>query len=169
VDIETSATKNECATPISNKILGIIYQKYWRLWIKKQYYGGSYMHLGLRTMLIPYLIRQNAQLYIPSCILNIGINIDGLSIAKSSKSQHCPILISILNFKELPNNVIPIGPFHGFQNPKSLEEYLNTFIIDLLEVIDNGLNINETLFTLTISNISCDAILVMWIQLIIQF
>lgn len=115
--------------------------------------GGSYIHLGLRNMLIPYLIKQNAQLYIPSRILNIGINIDGLPIAKSSKSQLWPIL----NFKELPNNVIPIGIFHGFQKPKSIEEYLNTFIIDLLEVIDNGLNVNETLFTLTISNISCDA------------
>lgn len=66
--------------------------------------GGSYIHLGLRNMLIPYLIKQNAQLYIPSRILNIGINIDGLPIAKSSKSQLWPILISILNFKELPNN-----------------------------------------------------------------
>ncbi|KAE9530085.1 hypothetical protein AGLY_011547 [Aphis glycines] len=119
--------------------------------------GGSYIHLGLRNMLIPYLIKQNVQLYIPSRILNIGINIDGLPIAKSSKSQLWPILISILNFKELPKNVIPIGIFHGFQKPKSIEEYLNTFIIDLLEVIDNGLNVNETLFTLTISNISCDA------------
>jgi len=36
--------------------------------------------------------------------------------------------------------VILIDIFHGFQKPKSIEEYLNTFIIDLLEVIDNGLN-----------------------------
>ncbi|KAL4082809.1 hypothetical protein QTP88_029465 [Uroleucon formosanum] len=118
--------------------------------------GGSYIHLDLKNMLNPYLIKQNAQLYIPSRILNIGINIDGLPIAKSSKSQFWPILISVLNFKELPNNVIPIGIFHGFQKSKSIEEYLNTIIIDLLEVIDNGLNVNETLFTLTISNKSYD-------------
>jgi len=104
-----------------------------------------------------HLIRQNAQLYIPSRILNIGINIDGLPITKSSKSQLWPVLISILNFKELPNNVIPIGIFHGFQKPKSIEEYLNRFIIDLSQVIDYGLNVNETLFTLKMSNISCDA------------
>lgn len=97
------------------------------------------------------------QVYITPNVLKIGINIDGLPIAKSSKSQLWPILISVINFKELPNNVVPIGIFHGFHKPQSIEEFLNPFIIDLLEVIDNGLTINDTFFTLEISNISCDA------------
>jgi len=60
---------------------------------------GSYIHLSIRNMLIPYLIIQNALLYILSHILNIRINIDVLPISKSSKSQLWPILISILNLK----------------------------------------------------------------------
>ncbi|KAL4123105.1 hypothetical protein QTP88_015335 [Uroleucon formosanum] len=54
--------------------------------------GGSYVHLSIKS-----------------------INIDGLPLTKSSKSQLWPILISVINFKELPNNVIPVGIFHGFQ------------------------------------------------------
>jgi len=119
--------------------------------------GGSYVHLGIKNMLLPFLSKHNAQVYITPHILKIGINIDGLPIAKSSKSQLWPILISVINFKELRNHVIPIGIFHGFQKPHSIEEFLNPFIIDLLEIIDNGLTVNDTLFTLEISNISCDA------------
>lgn len=119
--------------------------------------GDSYVHLGIKNMLLPFLSRHNAQVYITPHILKIGINIDGLPIAKSSKSQLWPILISVINFKELRNSVIPIGIFHRFQKPQSIEEFLNPFIIDLLEIIDNGLTINDTLFTLEISNISCDA------------
>ncbi|KAF0711206.1 Uncharacterized protein FWK35_00028565, partial [Aphis craccivora] len=76
--------------------------------------GGSYVHLGIKNMLLPFLSRHNAQVYITPHILKIGINIDGLLIAKSSKSQLWPILISVINFKELRNSVIPIGIFHGF-------------------------------------------------------
>ncbi|KAL4103230.1 hypothetical protein QTP88_018607 [Uroleucon formosanum] len=68
--------------------------------------GGSYIHLGLRNMLLPILIKINAQIYIKSHVLEIGINIDGLPVSKSSKSQIWPILISILNFKELKENAI---------------------------------------------------------------
>jgi len=119
--------------------------------------GGSYIHLGLRNMLLPILIKNNAQIYIKSNVIEIGINIDGLPVSKSSKSQLWPILISILNFKELKENVIPIGIFHGFQKPLSIEEFLNPFIIDLLEVLDNGLSVNGLIFIVNISNISCDS------------
>lgn len=119
--------------------------------------GGSYIHLGLKNMLLPILSRNNAQIYINSHIIKIGINIDGLPISKSSKSQLWPILISILNFKELKENVIPVGIFHGFQKPQSIEEFMNPFIIDLLEMVENGLTVNEILFNIQISNISCDS------------
>lgn len=119
--------------------------------------GGSYVHFGLKNMLLPILCRNNAQTYINSHIIKIGINIDGLPISKSSKSQLWPILISILNFKELKENVIPIGIFHRFQKPQSIEEFMNPFIIDLLHIIENGLSVNETLFNIQISNISCDS------------
>ncbi|XP_060855058.1 uncharacterized protein LOC132932708 [Metopolophium dirhodum] len=81
--------------------------------------NGSYIHLGLRDMLLPLLEINDFNKHTSDNILRIGINIDGLPIAKSSKSQLWPILISILNFKELPNNVLPIGIFHFFDSKHS--------------------------------------------------
>ncbi|XP_060840191.1 uncharacterized protein LOC132921277 isoform X2 [Rhopalosiphum padi] len=108
--------------------------------------GGSYVHLGLKNMLLPILIKNNAQLYIKSQVVDIGINIDGLTVSKNPKHHFWPILISILNFKELKENVVPIAFFHGFQKPNFIEEFLNPLIIDLLEVFDNGLNVNGFFF-----------------------
>ncbi|KAL5233328.1 hypothetical protein ACI65C_000738 [Semiaphis heraclei] len=119
--------------------------------------NGTYIHLGLKNMLLPLLEINNFNKYTTDNIINIGINIDGLPIAKSSKSQLWPILVSILNFKELPNNVLPIGIFHGFKKPHSIEEFLHPFIADTLEVLRNGLNVNGTLISVNISNIVCDA------------
>ncbi|KAF0711585.1 DUF4806 domain-containing protein, partial [Aphis craccivora] len=95
--------------------------------------NGTYIHLGLKNMLLPLLEINNFNKHINDNIINIGINIDGLPIAKSSKSQLWPILVSILNFKGLTNNVLPI------------------------EVLRNGLIVNGTLISVNISNIVCDA------------
>jgi len=119
--------------------------------------NGTYIHLGLKNMLLPLLEINNFNKHTNDNIINIGINIDGLPIAKSSKSQLWPILVSILNFKGLTNNVLPIGIFHGFKKPHSIEEFLNPFIADTLEVLRNGLNVNGTLISVNISNIVCDA------------
>jgi len=58
--------------------------------------------------------------------------------------QYWPILIAILNIKELPNNVVPIGIFHGLKKPKCVEEFLNPFITDILGVMSCGLVVNGT-------------------------
>lgn len=119
--------------------------------------NGSYIHLGIENMLVPILKKYNAPLNNPSHILKIGINIDGLPISRSSKSQLWPILISILNFKELINNVIPIGIYHGEKKPNSIEEYMNPFILDLLNVMKSGLGVNGSFMKFEMSNIVCDA------------
>lgn len=63
--------------------------------------GGSYVHLGIKNMLLPFLSRHNAQVYITPHILKIGININGLPIAKSSKSQHVAQLLILKNYEIL--------------------------------------------------------------------
>jgi len=63
----------------------------------------------------------------------------------------------ILNFKELPNKVFPIGIYHGFKKPPSIEEFLMPFISDLTVVLCQGLLIKGTKFKVEISNIVCDA------------
>ncbi|XP_060878980.1 uncharacterized protein LOC132951218 [Metopolophium dirhodum] len=120
--------------------------------------NGSYIHLGLKNMLLPLLKINNANIHITNKELEVGINIDGLPIARSSKSQLWPILISILNCNNLLSKiVIPIGIFHGYKKPHSIEEYLNPFIDDILDALRSGLDVNGTKMNLKISNIVCDA------------
>jgi len=88
--------------------------------------NGSYIYLGLQNMLLPLLKINNANIHITDKELKVGINIDGPPIARSSKSQLWPILISILNCNSIiSENVIPIGIYHGYKKPHSIEEYLN--------------------------------------------
>lgn len=74
-------------------------------------------------MILPFL--NNLSVIIPNNILKIGINVDGLPLAKTSKSQFYPIFISILNIKQRPNLVIPIGIFHEYTKPGYVEEFID--------------------------------------------
>ncbi|XP_050434163.1 uncharacterized protein LOC126841626 [Adelges cooleyi] len=117
--------------------------------------NGTYIHLGIENMLLPLL--NSLSVIIPNNILKIGINIDGLPLAKSSKSQFYPILISILNIKQRPNLVIPIGIFHGNTKPGNVEEFFNPFVTDLLMCINNGIQVNDNLYRLEVIHVACDA------------
>lgn len=46
-------------------------------------------------------------------ILKLSLNIDGLPLSTSSKSNVWPILLSIINVPELQKIVIPVGIYHG--------------------------------------------------------
>lgn len=115
--------------------------------------NGSYIHLGLDQMLTPILNKYNAKDNLP----NLTLKIDGLPISRSSINHLWSTLISILNFKEVPNNVLPIDIFHGTNKPKCINEFIDPFSNDILNVLSKGLNVNNILFKLEISNIVCDA------------
>uniref|UniRef100_A0A2S2NIQ3 DUF4218 domain-containing protein n=1 Tax=Schizaphis graminum TaxID=13262 RepID=A0A2S2NIQ3_SCHGA len=116
--------------------------------------NGNYTHLGLKTMLQPILIHFKCHI---STTLKLGINIDGLPISKSSKSQLWPILISITNCKVLSKYVLPIGIYHGTKKPKCVNEFFNPFIIELLELLNNGLYCDGIVFKFEVSHFVCDA------------
>ncbi|CAI6356588.1 unnamed protein product [Macrosiphum euphorbiae] len=59
------------------------------------------MLLPLLTKYINYIDFSNT--------LKLGINIDGIPITKSSKSQLWPILISVINCSQISNIVLSIG------------------------------------------------------------
>jgi hypothetical protein len=114
--------------------------------------NGSYIHLGIENMLLPILKKNNVNIYIPY-VIKIGININELPISRSSKSLLWPILISILNFKELINNVVTVGIYHGDKKPNSVEEFMNPFVLDLSNIINSGLDVNGTLMKLEINTL----------------
>lgn len=74
---------------------------------------GLYNHFGILNSLDN--IFKNV-VSVPS-IIKVSINIDGLSLSKSSSSQLYPILGIVKNYKPSDNIVFPIGIYHG--NKKS--------------------------------------------------
>ncbi|CAI6343825.1 unnamed protein product [Macrosiphum euphorbiae] len=118
---------------------------------------GSYIHLGLENMILPILKKFNALIYTPNKILKIGINLDGLPLSRSSKSQLWPILIEFTNCNLLSEYVLPIGIFHGNTKPKSIHEFLNPFLSDLLILLNSGLNVDGNIYQFEVGHIVCDS------------
>ncbi|CAI6370279.1 unnamed protein product [Macrosiphum euphorbiae] len=118
---------------------------------------GSYIHLGVEFMLTKILAPHIFCLEnkIP---IKLSVNIDGLPLTSSSKSSFWPILISFANVPILLKTVVPVGIYHGkFTKPSSSHEFLNPFITEMKEIINNGLCINNILLKFEISQIVCDA------------
>lgn len=95
---------------------------------------GQYVHFGIVKGL-HHIIETSCTAYISEEV-HLSINIDGLSLIKSSKSQLWPILGSFRNFQ----NKTPflIGAFHGYQKPPAAEVFLKYFIEKAVDLIQNG-------------------------------
>lgn len=66
--------------------------------------------------------------------VKININIDGLPLSKSSQQQFWPILGSILPY----NNVFIIGIYYGNEKPADVNDFLQDFVNEAIEICENG-------------------------------
>jgi len=108
-------------------------------------------------MITPILLAHVEQLKNTTDI-HLGINIDGLPISRSSKSNLWPILISIVNIPIMSKYVMPVGIYYTrFKKPESIFEYLDSFMTEMKSIISNGLCLNGKIYNFVISQIICDA------------
>lgn len=114
---------------------------------------GRYVHFGIAKGLC-YIIETSGTAYIPEEI-HLSINIDGLPLTKSSKSQLWPILGSFRNFC----NKTPflIGAFHGYQKPPAAALFLKYFIEEATDLLRNGYVYNGINRKFIIDCFICDA------------
>lgn len=119
--------------------------------------NGFYIHLGLENMIFPILKKFHTLINTPNKVLKIGINLDGLPLSRSSKSQLWPILIDFTNCNLLSKYVLPIGIFHGNTKPKSIHEFFNPFITDLLTLLNNGINVDGYIYQFEVGHVVCDS------------
>ncbi|XP_050064472.1 uncharacterized protein LOC126553337 [Aphis gossypii] len=117
---------------------------------------GAYVHFHINQIISSLLHKHEFDLS-DITDLKLGINVDGLPISKSSKSQFWPILISICNVPVLSRYVLPVGIYHGLKKPDSSEDFLNYFLSDILNIMQLGIQINGKVFNVTIGHIVCDA------------
>lgn len=111
--------------------------------------GGMYWHNGLKKCLLRIFgnFKESAK-------LSLNFNIDGLPIYKSSKETFWPILANLHDFPKI--RPIVVGIWSGEGKPV-LNEYLEPFVNELLELIENGLSVNGHNFELNIRAFICDS------------
>lgn len=119
--------------------------------------NGSYLDIGILNMIIPHLNKQIN--FIPNNkIIKLSFNIDGLPLAKSSKTQFWPILLSFINIPIFANKIFPIGIYHSFQGkPGNVNEYFTPFINELKNLLNVGIQIDNKQINFKISHIVADA------------
>lgn len=114
---------------------------------------GAYIHLGIEKGIFEKIhkniLTDNLE------ILPVTINIDGLPLSKSSKSQFWPILMSI-DILEISEPFI-VGIYHGFKKPESIINFLDAFVKEYLFLRKNGIIINNKLVRPILKKIICDA------------
>ncbi|XP_055527882.1 uncharacterized protein LOC129720425 [Wyeomyia smithii] len=98
--------------------------------------GGQYWYKGIKQCLLEYFRNIEAPVAI-----SINVNIDGIPIYKSSKSQFWPILFNIHEMPEV--GPVPIAIFYGSSKPISVEEFLQPFVNELMEIVPHGLLVNN--------------------------
>ena len=98
--------------------------------------GGSYHHFGLEQSLIFVLSCDTAKLQSTEEV-SIQINIDGLPLFKSSRTQFWPILGRLT----IPLETKPfiIGLYCGDQKPGNINEFLHDFVSEVKLLNEQGL------------------------------
>jgi len=119
--------------------------------------NGSYLDLGIVNMIKPHLIKQIK--CIPDNItIKLSFNIDGLPLAKSSKTQFWPILLSFVNLPHFVNKIFPVGIYHSFKSkPGNVNEFFRPFLNEIQNLITHGIKIENKIIRFEIFHIVADA------------
>ena len=111
--------------------------------------GGTYNYVGIKKGILvasEYLDLVSVE------SIELSINIDGVFLSKSSNSQLWPILGSI-NSSPF---VFIIAMFHASSKPNSVQEYLQDFITESKQLIESGIELNDTTYPFSVKCFICD-------------
>lgn len=87
--------------------------------------------------------------------LSLKINVDGITILKSSAVECWPILCEIAELPKISPEVI--GVYCGRGKPKNLESYLREFVDDLADCMANGFIQNGRKFNIKMNCFIADS------------
>lgn len=127
----------------------------------------DYFYFGLETMINNALKKYNqTDIQAIDNSITLSLNIDGLPLFKSTNTSVWPVLGLICNLK--PPRPFPIALTVGTSKPSNLE-FLNETIIELNNLINNGININEEHFEVKLLCVICDAPAKAFVKCVKQF
>lgn len=116
----------------------------------KTVHPGSYLHIGLEKQLrrLSPIIEN-----MPTVVLDIGI--DGLPLFKSSAESLWPILGKL--FPQQNTEVLLFGVYLGKKKPANVDDFMHDFVVELLNLMTNGMNINGKIVKVQIRAFICDS------------
>lgn len=111
---------------------------------------GEYAHFGIKQNLMKaaHVLQKYDEII-------CDINIDGLPIFKSSNLQLWPILIKVINIRNI--KVFPAGIYKGKQKPHDINQFLEKFVEEIFDLQENHLFIGGKKILFKIRAVICDA------------
>lgn len=123
-----------------------LYQTPRKIGIKYFENGGKFFYFGLKRGVVEAYSRYKKVTF------DLTFNIDGIPLHKSTKQQFWPILCDISNIDESP---FIVALYLGACKPP-LNEYLEEFVSELSEYLENGLIINNQVVHVAVKSFCCD-------------
>lgn len=114
--------------------------------------GGEYMHFGLEIGL-----KRSIEKYFKDCpdTIYFQLNVDGVSLSKSSSSKFWPVLAAIrTDFYTTP---VLVGLYHGAKDPADANVYLEPFVEEMKNIEINGIQVGENNVRVILQAFICDA------------
>lgn len=114
--------------------------------------NGEMVYFGLKKGLMKQI---KTGLNDDNSIISLKFNVDGIPVFRNSSLEFWPILVhSTMSFRNYP---FVVGIFCGVGKPTPIEEFLNRFIDECLDVASKGIQYFEKTYNVTFSFFACDA------------
>ena len=104
--------------------------------------AGLYYHFGVREE----VARNVKLLALHGNDIQLQFNIDGLPLYRSSPADLWPILCRVVLEDHTCSKVFPVAIYFGKSKPKSVDEFMNQFVQEVLGLTVDGIELNGTLF-----------------------
>lgn len=112
--------------------------------------SGLFWYGGIKECLMTAFLNCD-----PPSDLRLNFNMDGLPTNNSSNMEFWPILMRVSNSNlNIPTMVVAI--YSGIGKPPSCEQYLRSFVTELLELISSELIINNKATKVSVNSFICD-------------
>lgn len=120
----------------------------------KQLENGEYVHVGLADNIKSFLLNNPK---FASTTIRISFNIDGLPVFSNSSINFWPILGLIKSSQGPRDKCFLIGVFCGRSKPSPLSLYLEDFINELNELLNEGFVFKGKMYSIEVHSFVCDA------------
>lgn len=112
--------------------------------------GGQYKYFGIEHGL--KTLHQQSALLEDEDNLSLLVNVDGIPLFKSSKTQFWPVLC-----KTEYSKPFIVALYCGNSKPDPVDDFLEDFLTELSYLTQNGLKLGEQLYNIVIKAFVCDA------------